>query len=107
MVYVFSYCFLFVFIKALVAGIDNRRPEEERRMCLKALGNAGIHYKNTSYNLLEEIQRIAEDKDQNDLARNNPEIKSQAIYSLRRISSKRPEEVIKGVLEEESGREGS
>ncbi len=59
-------------------------------MCLKAVGNAGLHFQNNTYNLLDEVQKIVTDKLEDDTSH---EIKAQALYALRRVSTHKAEEV--------------
>ncbi|XP_072048254.1 uncharacterized protein [Amphiura filiformis] len=73
------------YMRALIAGTKSEE-KDERLMCYKALANAGGFFQNSSYNLLEDIQNTVKSDKEVD----TPWIKAQAIYSIRRISSKKP-----------------
>ncbi|XP_078656548.1 uncharacterized protein LOC144902798 [Branchiostoma floridae x Branchiostoma belcheri] len=69
------------YAKQLLAGIKPEKTAEEKMMCLKAIGNAGLE------DSVDSLVEIISGKD----AKTTPtEIRLQAIYALRRIAKKQP-----------------
>ncbi|XP_022087200.1 uncharacterized protein LOC110977410 [Acanthaster planci] len=75
----------------LLAGIDPSRPEEDKRMCLKAIGNTGLVMKKTTDAETDSIDHIAEIVNSNV---EDVDLRVQAIYSLRRLAKVVPERIV-------------
>ncbi|XP_022087199.1 uncharacterized protein LOC110977409 [Acanthaster planci] len=75
----------------LLAGIDPSRPEEDKRMCLKAIGNTGLVMKKTTDAETDSIDHIREIINSNV---EDVDLRVQAIYSLRRLAKVVPERIV-------------
>nr|AHK12748.1 vitellogenin 2 [Patiriella regularis] len=75
----------------LLAGIDPSRSDEDKRMCLKAIGNAGLVLKKTTNAETDSIDRIAEIITS---TITDVDLRVQGIYSLRRLAKTEPQRVV-------------
>ncbi|XP_038049424.1 uncharacterized protein LOC119723021 [Patiria miniata] len=75
----------------LLAGIDPSRTPEDQRMCLKAIGNAGLILKHSTDAETDSIDRIAEIIKSKTV---DVDLRVQGIYSLRRLAKNEPQRVV-------------